>query len=420
MPAVGVLDSVHPTDIVKEALERPTVFKDEGPLSLEYVPERLPHRDEQIRELTNLFRFVLEKPGGMSQRICITGDIGTGKTVLAQRFGTDLTRVAKNRKVNLHYVHVNCRECKGSFFMIMKRLLTKLTPDFPKRGFSGEELLQTVMDILDHKDAHLIIALDELESLIRTEPSGIYSLTRVQEQRLGSATRISLICILRDPTVLDSLDPSTIDTLQRNFVRLEKYNADQLEAILDDRIRLAFKENTIPDDNVNLIADLASNQGNARYAIEILWRAGKYADAENSKRVTAEHVRKAVSSVYPSLRGDYIAAVSTHEKFLLLALARVLQETDEPYAMMGEVERQYHIICEEYHETPRAHTQVWKYAQGLAAIGIITTQKSAGGLRGKTTFLGLASIPASAMRERLETSLTPLRKEARRFQQFPR
>lgn len=420
MPSVGVLDSLRPTDIVKEALERPTVFRDEGPLSLEFVPDRLPHRDAQILELTNLFRFVLEKPGGVSQRVCITGDVGTGKTVLAQRFGTDLTRVAKNRKVNLHYVHVNCRECKGSFFMIMKRVLTNLTPEFPKRGFSGEELLQTVMDILDTKNAHLIIALDELESLIRMEPNGIYSLTRVQEQRLGAATRISLICILRDPAAINNLDASTIDTLQRNFVKLEKYTGGQLEAILLDRIQLAFKENTVPEDSVKLIGDLTSTQGNARYAIEILWRAGKYVDAENAKRVTAEHVRKAVSSVYPSMRGDYITALSTHEKFLLLAVARVLQETEEPYAMMGQVERQYRVICEEFHESPRAHTQVWKYAQALAAIGVITTQKSGGGLRGKTTYLGLASVPAATMRERLEASLGSLRKSAQRFQPLSR
>ena len=119
MSRVGALVQLS-SDIVKETLERPTVFKDETPLSLEYIPRKLPHRDEQMRFLTQLFRFTLDSPFSTSQRVLITGDVGTGKTVLAQRFGTDLVKAARNRKVNLHYVHVNCREAKGSLFMIHK------------------------------------------------------------------------------------------------------------------------------------------------------------------------------------------------------------------------------------------------------------------------------------------------------------
>ena len=400
------------SDIVKETLERPSVFKDETPLSLEFIPRKLPHRDDQMRFLTQLFRFSIESPFSTSQRVLITGDVGTGKTVLAQRFGSDLVKAAASRKVNLHYVHVNCREAKGSLFMIIKRVLTQFEPEFPKRGFAPEELLHTLMDMLDDKKIHLILALDEVEHLIRTEESTpIYNLTRIQEERVGKPIRLSLIFILREIEYLQKLDKSTVDTLQRNIVKLDKYNPEQLIDILKDRVGLAFKENAVTDDALELVADIGGQSGDARYSIELLWRAGKYADSEAAKRVLTDHVRKAAGSVYPSLRGDYIAALSPHEKYILLALARVLEESEEAYANIGAVEREYEAVCEEYGDKARKHTQIWKYARGLGAIGVITASKSGEGIRGKTTLLGLQNIPAATMREQLEAALTNGRKK---------
>jgi len=411
MSRVGALLQLS-SDIVKETLARPTVFKDEAPLSLEYMPPKLPHREEQMRFLTQLFRFSLENPFSVSQRVLITGDVGTGKTVLTQRFGTDLIKAAKSRKINLQYVHVNCREAKGSLFMIMKRVLTQFEPEFPKRGFAPEELLHTLMDMLDDKNMHLILALDELEHLIRVEgQTPIYNLTRIQEERVGKPIRLSLICILRELEYLQQLDKSTLGTLQRNIVKLDKYSSPQLTSILKDRIDLAFKENTVADEAVQLAADIGGQSGDARYSIELLWRAGKYADSEGAKRISTDHVRKAAGSVYPMLRGEYIAALSPHEKYMILALARVLEESQEAYAAIGTVEREYKAVCEEYNDEPRKHTQIWKYARGLGAIGVIAASKSGEGVRGKTTLLGLQNIPASTMREQLEATLSGTRKK---------
>ena len=415
MKSVGVLEQL-PSDIVKEVLSRPTVFRDEGPLSLEYVPARLPNREDKLSFLVQLFRFALERPTSMSQRVLITGDGGTGKTVLCQRFGLDITKAAKNRKINLHYIHVNCRENKGSLFLIMKRTIEKLAPDFPKRGFAPEELLQVLMDMLDDQNAHLILALDELESLIQTEGSTpIYTLTRIQEERPGAPMRLSLVCILRQPEYLNKLDPSTMGTLQHNFVRLEKYSADQLQGIISDRVSLAFKESAVPEATVSFLADVAGSGGDARYAIELLWRAGKYADSESSRTVSAEYVRKAIASVYPAMRTDYIAALSIHEKLLLLALSRLLIERDTPYVSMGDVERQYQASCDEFNEEPRQHTQLWKYVRALSSIGVLSAQKSGEGMRGRTTLLGFAQVPASAMQQSLEAALEAARKAPRRY-----
>jgi len=117
------------------------VFKDESKLDLNYVPMRLVHREGEMRLLAEFFNFLLTTPEKMAQRVLIVGDVGTGKTALSQRFGLDLTQQARQRGVNLHYIHVNCRQYRGSLFLILHYAVSVFHPNFPKRGFSAEELL---------------------------------------------------------------------------------------------------------------------------------------------------------------------------------------------------------------------------------------------------------------------------------------
>ncbi len=381
-----------------------SVFKDESKLDINYVPQHLPHRKFQLNLLNQFFRCLVESPGRMTQRVLIIGKIGTGKTVLAQHFGLNIVKEAKQHNINLNYVHVNCRECKGSLFMILQRTIMKFYPTFPRRGYSAEELLQALMQVLDEKNAYLILTLDELESLVRNEGSDpIYNLSRIQEDRINAPKRLSLICILRQPEHLEKLDTSTRSTLQRNIIQLEEYSESQLEDVLNDRVHLAFRDGTVPTQTLALIAELGNSEGgNARYAIELLWRAGKYADTSEMRQVLPECVRKAVVSVYPDVRKDMIPAFSVHEKLLLLGVARHFKQSDSAYMSMGEAEEAYALVCEEYGEKQRSHTQLWKYAKALSAAGIIETFVSGVGQRGKTTLIRLSRVPASDLENELE------------------
>ncbi len=403
------------SEFIEEELSKPSVFKDETPLSIEYVPDSLHHRDQQLRFLSQLYRFTIEKPGSISQKALITGDVGTGKTVLAQRFGLDMVRIGKTRKIPLKYVHVNCREAKGSLFMILKNVVKELAPKFPHRGFAAEELLRSLLKVLDRRGVYLILTLDELESLIRVEGSeALYALTRVQETRMNAPIRLSLIFILRDLNHLKGLDRSIIGTLQQNIIKLDRYTADQLETILGNRAEISLKEGAITDENLRFVADVASTVGDARYAIELLWRAGKYADSEDSSEVTSDHVRSAVGSLHPAFREEYVKALSTNEKLFLLALARALKASVEAYATIGRVEENYRMVCEEYGEEPRRHTQLWKYVKNLNALGIVMASESGKGVRGRTTLLSLPSITSVNMERWLESHLEALKKDAER------
>jgi cell division control protein 6 len=384
-----------------------SVFKDESKLDINYVPRRLPHREKEHRLLMEFFNFLLQFPERMTQRVIITGEVGTGKTALAQRFGADLTLEANKRNLNLRYVHVNCREYRGSFFLILQNAVTVFRPNFPKRGYSAEEALEALMQSLDEEDAYMILALDEFDTLIDQEGSeAVYKLTRLQEMRAGKPQRISLIGILRDLKATEKLDASARSTLQRNVISLERYPKDQLADILNERIAMAFKPATVPEDVVDLVAELAvSESGNARFAIELLWRAGKYADAEDLGSVAPESVRKAVSSIIPTLQRSELASLGFHEKLFLLGAARFFKENQRAYASLSEIEEGYAVVCEEFGEQPYSHTQLWKYVQFFSALGILKAEVADAGVRGRSTRVSLPSVPAYELEKELSVAV---------------
>jgi len=337
----------------------------------------------------------------------ITGDVGTGKTALAQRFGVDVVREASKLGTNLKYVHINCREYRGSLFLILQQAVSTFHPTFPKRGYSAEELLPMFVQMLDDESAYVILALDEFESLVEKEGSeAVYELTRLQEARQNKPQRLSLICILRTLKAIEKLDSSTRSTLQSNIINLDRYSKQQLVDILNDRVTLALKPQAAPEETISLIAEIAlSENGNARFGIELLWRAGKYADAENLGTVMPECVRKAVSSIVPTMRKNELTTLSFHEKLLLLSVARLFGQNQKAYVSLAEAEQAYTVACEEYGVKANSHTQLWKYLHSLSALDIVKTEVSTTGSRGRSTLIYLPRIPAHELENELKSLL---------------
>lgn len=380
-----------------------SVFVDETVFDFNYIPPRLLHRDAELRFLSNLFRFIIDTPYEMSQRAIIVGGVGSGKTALAQRFGKDLEKEAERRRVRARYIHVNCRENRGSLFSVLLRAVRSFRNNFPDRGFSASELLDTLMRILDEEDTQLVLGLDEVDALIEKEGAdAIYNLTRVQEERAEGPRRLSLICISKDPEVFRSLDRSTLSTLQRNVVRMPEYTQPQLADILVGRAEMAFRPGAVSEEIIEFISELAeSEHGDARYAIDVLWGAGKRADTAYSQEVHPEHVREAATNLFQSLRTEEVGQLSRHEQMVLLGVARHFLHSREPYATTGEVELSYGVVCEEHGEEPRGHTQFWKYLNQLKGLGVISSRLQASE-RGRTQLISLPKVPA----EKLEREMT--------------
>lgn len=384
-----------------------SVFKDEAKLDINYIPQQLPHREKEHRLLMEFFSFITRYPERMAQRVIITGDVGTGKTVLAQHFGANITSEANKRAVKLRYVHVNSREYRGSLQPILHHAVSVFRPKYPARGYSADEVLSALMQVLDEENAFMVLTLDEFDSLIENEGSdAVYKLTRLQEMRQGKPQRLSFIFIMRDLKSLEKLDESARSTLQRSIVSLTRYGKSELNDILSQRVSMAFELGAVEEDVVDLIAELAFTEtGNARFGIELLWRAGKYADAQQAGMVEPECVRMAVSNIVPGVRRSELAGLGLHEKMFLLAVARYFKENEQAYALLSEVEKTYAVISEEMGEQPNSHTQIWNYAQFLSTLKILKIEVESATTRGRSTRISLLSIPAHELEKELSVLL---------------
>jgi len=389
-------------DIFEEEMGRETVFRDASKLMPEYVPKELVHREEEFRQLTRFFKPVLENKS--SQRVLVTGSVGVGKTALTRKFGAELERAASARKLNLTYLHINCRKDK-TLYSVIAKILQHFNPKWPYHGLGPEKLLNDVITYLNAHDTHLVLTLDELDFFVQQNgPNLIYSMSRTAEES-GGPSRISVIAIARDKSFLRSLDQATQSTFMHNVLSLDRYSVTQLTDILSRRVGEAFKASTVEEDTIELIADIASRWGDARFALELLWRAGMAADGEGKGVVMPEHARKAKADVYPELKKEVLRELNLHEKLALLAVARKLTLSKQAYLLTGEVEKTYRIVCEEYGEEHRKHTQFWEYLQRMSALGLVDVKPSGAGQRGQSLRISVQEAPAAWLEKEMEKFL---------------
>jgi cell division control protein 6 len=380
-----------------------SVFRDESILLQEYLPHQIPHREAQLKRLELFFQGVAQNASKASQVVMITGPVGSGKSLLAKKLLLEsLPRKAALYGNLVKSVHVNCR-IDRTLQAIMVKALKSLGQNYPTRGYSFEELLAALVEELRSNRMHLVIAFDEVDSLVLSDPSSLYTITRLREMAPGSQV-LSSILISKTTDYLKKVDLSTLSSLQWNEISLEHYPSDQLADIIASRAE-AFNDGCLDDDAIQFAASVAGVFGDARYALDLVWRAGKLADDSESPRVLPEHIRSAKASLPPQLRKEELAYLTTHQKLLLMAIATLLKSGDSTMVTIGEVEKSYSALCEGLNVTAYHHTQVWSDVNELSRKGIIETQLSGKGVRGRTTMIGLSLVSAKELMGELEKGM---------------
>ncbi|HEY4704993.1 MAG TPA: AAA family ATPase [Thermoplasmata archaeon] len=378
----------------------PSVFKDRAKVSFDYVPEKLLHREAQVQRLFSIFRPVGDS--GIPANAFLFGSVGTGKTHTAKRFCEDFRRYANEHGRGLDHVHVNCRQKMGDDAVLL-HILKHFDERFPDRGFSIPEKLDSLRKHLEKKQVHLVVILDEVDVLLKKSGSEVvYTFSRFGEE--AGRGNVSMILISQRKDALDRLDAAALSTFRRtNAVEFPKYSRDELQDILKIRVGLAFHPGTVDDAVLGMIANTASEYGDARYAIDLLEGAGGAADTEFAAEVLPEHVRMAKAGVTQSDLAERLRELETPQRLVLLGIARKIRRKTQ--ITTGEAEGAYALACEEFREKRRAHTQFWKYLQDLDAMGLIDAERSGEGVVGKTTMISLPGIPAKTLSDNIEVTL---------------
>ncbi len=385
--------------VIEDELFSSSVIKDLRALDFDFVPEELPHRTEQLKKLAQMFKPLLT---GIAQNAFIRGLVGTGKTALTKHFCQSMVHIMRKQGKIIEYVHINCRK-RSTDAMVLLGILTHFDPRFPDRGFSVQEMLQVLRAHLQRKEAQLLLVLDEVDALFKKNGSNlIYNLTRFNDETMKTSNPVSVIMISQKD-VFSEIDAAALSTFKRsNLIVLDKYARDELCDIIRQRVSLAFHTNTVLSESIDLIADIAAEFGDARFAIELLWKAGMFADEKHLKQIVPEHVRAVKAETYSVVTETKLKALGKHQILTLLSIAKRLQKDGTAYANTGEVEKTYAITCEEYREESRAHTMFWNYLKDIEQAGFITLKHSGKGQLGTTQLISLPDIPAEVLRGKLE------------------
>lgn len=388
--------------IIEDELMSSSVIKNSNALDFDFVPDELIHRDEQIRFLSQMFKPLLSS---VPQNVVIKGPVGTGKTVIAKKFCNSLVNLARKQGKVIEYVHINCRK-RSTDAMVLLGILNHFDPRFPDRGFSVEEMLDVLKKQLTKRNAQLLVVLDEVDALLKKSSSNlIYNLTRFSDESYKEKVPISLL-LISQKDVLVELDSSALSTFKRsNVLSLDKYTRDELYGIVKQRVTLAFHNGTVDEGCVDLIADIASEWGDARFAIELLWKSGIAADHQHVDLVTPEHVRIAKAETYSVVTESKLKNLDRHQLITLYAVAKRLKKDGTAYVNTGDAEKTYAVTCEEYNEKPRTHTMFWNYLKDIENAGFITIKLSGKGHLGQTQLISLPDIPAEIVGDKVRELL---------------
>ena len=373
-------------------LNKPEVF------GFDFIPENLVGREDLQGELAAILGSIAHPEG--TGRVVITGPVGSGKTVLAKRFCQDIIRHLSDKR-NIKRVHVNCRNAATSS-RVMQKIVQDLDPGHPDRGLGVGELLTSLRRMLHSSNTHLIVILDEVDHLLRRSGDDIiYKLMRIDEDREGVGT-LSTIMISQEQ-ILDLLENAVISRVGRsNHVRVPPYDEKGLTKILEQRMVLGLVTGTCPDEILNLIAQAAAPSGDARQAIELLEGAAKRAEAAGRSIIEAKDVQRTVVTMPTNVDSMNLENLPPHAMMILLGLCRRLKKEEK--VTSGESEKLYHVVCEEYGQSPKGHTTLWKHLKRLAQEDIIVTRTSKSEVgRGRTQHISMPHMLPSDVERRLET-----------------
>ncbi|MHA2338781.1 MAG: Cdc6/Cdc18 family protein [Candidatus Hodarchaeales archaeon] len=414
-------------DIIKNELDSyansQSIFTDEAILTFDFLPNTLPHRDNQILELTRYFRSVFnqnEKSLFLRQTIILLGPLGTGKTSTAKRFGNDLEKISelKIQLFHLVYRHFNCRTHR-SINILLVDILKSILPYYPKRGFSASELIRDLFNTLEKRNLYLVLTLDEIDYLFNDNEISnlLYSFTRTNDNsNKYFSQRISLILITKNKEFLFLLDPSIKSSLAKNIIHFPSYTENEIKDILKERTKISLIEGAVLDQILDSISEIAAEKGgDARLAIELLWRTAKMAESSQKLVIHPNHLRQAITSINP-INKQILDDLTFNELLSLYSLARTCQRNLFQYKIeLPLVKSQYILECEKL-ETPinESKMNIWPYIKKLHQYGLINLYvnnmtynsftKSAPDLKPEKTEISL-DLPLESLLLELESRL---------------
>jgi archaeal cell division control protein 6 len=379
--------SMPSSGLFADLLAQGGIFLSKDVLRPTYTPSELPHREDQINSLASILVPALR--GETPSNILIYGKTGTGKTAVAKYVGKELEEAGFGVKCVV--IYINC-EIIDTQYRILAHLARHFDKEIPMTGWPTDQVYAEFRNALDEEKRVVVIMLDEVDKLVKKGDEVLYNLSRVNIDLLQ--TRLSIIGISNDLKFTEFLDPRVKSSLGEDEIIFPPYNAEQIQEILEQRAKIAFKPGMLAEDVIPLCSAFAAQEhGDARRALDLLRISAELAERERSLRITEDHVRRAREKIEQDRVDEVIKTLPTQSKLVLYSVM-LLEEQGTRNITTSAVYNMYKQLCPMIDTDYLTHRRITDLIAELDMLGILHTIVISKGRYGRTKEITLSIHPS--------------------------
>ncbi|MBW2999070.1 ORC1-type DNA replication protein [Candidatus Woesearchaeota archaeon] len=392
--------------LFKNFLENEGIFINKKVLQSNYTPEAIPHREELIEQIANILSpaLKLNKPSNLF----LYGKTGTGKTLCVKYIANKMTEIAGQKNISIKILYLNCKlkRIADTEYRLIAQIAREFGKAIPPTGLPTDEVYRIFFNAVNEKEQLIIIVLDEIDQLVKKAGDEIlYNLTRINSDLTKS--QISLIGISNDLVFTENMDPRVKSSLSEEELVFPPYNALQIQDILKQRAKNAFKGNTLEAGVIEKCAAYAAREhGDARRALELLRVAGELCEREGENEVKITHIDAAEDKIERDRILDVVVAQPKQFQATLFSILEIYPKRKSTL-YTGDIYEYYKKLCSQIGLRPLTQRRISDIVAELDMLGIINAKVISKGRYGRTREISLAVHPSteSQIKKILESDL---------------
>ncbi|MBI2075697.1 MAG: orc1/cdc6 family replication initiation protein [Candidatus Aenigmarchaeota archaeon] len=388
MEAVSKVDNIF-----SQYVQKQSVFKDKTVLTSNFIPEKIPHRSEEITQLSLALAPMLK--GFHASNVFVYGTCGTGKTICSRFVVNQLEEAAKDGQIKTIYINCKMKKVADTEYRLLAQLLKELGECVPDTGLPTDVLYRRFFENADSKRQTLVLVLDEIDALFKKiGDEFLYNLTRIN-QELKQA-KLNIVGITNDLSFRDGLDMRVRSSLGEEEILFRPYNALQLKHILEERAKTGF-ETGLDEAILNKCAAIAAQEhGDARRALDLLRVAGELAERQGDAKITEAHIDMAEQKIDLDRVIETIKSQPSQSQIVLHAIIKLAESRKkttkwaDARLLTGDVFATYESVCKENGIKSLTQRRVSDLIAELDMLGIITAKVISKGRYGRTKEISMA------------------------------
>ena len=324
---------------VQSATALRSVFSQKGVFSLNWIPNNILYREEQISALTRILQDIFR--GLNPHNSLLVGDYGTGKTLVARSVAEQLEKQALESKVKLETIYINCNDC-DTHTQILRGILNQVDSLKGRSGFPTDQYQIWIQEYAASKD-RVFLLLDEIDRTIYNKEGRaerlLYFLTR-------TIPNLSIIMLTNkvglDTWLNRNLESRVRDTLRHQVIQFPDYAKGELINILKDRCEIGLAKSAYNIETIVRIADLSYRNGlRARGLIDLTRTAGELADQSDADFLEDRFIDMAVETIVNRQNTAILENLDPPSRLILYLVAQSGSESIDA----DQVYRRYLTEC---------------------------------------------------------------------------